>query len=436
MGKTAAVAGSLALPALIPASARAADGQVAPSNRITLAQIGCGVMGRGHTRRLANDPSVELLAVCDVDRSRVTAAREMVAEATADRKSRCMAYNDYREVMARDDIDGVVIVTPDHWHAPLAIAAAASGKDVYCEKPVSVFLEEGRQLVDAVQRYDRVFQNGSQYRSNPKIRRVCEFVRAGGLGKIKAVFTRWGSGPSDVYLAGEPVPEGLDWEMWGGPALWRPYNARYHRNPMPGVVPWVFSEDFGVGPSTSYHSHSTDVVHYAVGLEESGPVEILHPNSGAFPTLTFRFANGILHHLVESWDQVQSLYRAVPDDARLDGMFGGIIVGERGWVTSMSRAEITGGPADMMAEMSAADLPVNISGGDHHGNWLECMRTRGKPSSHAEIGHRAASLGHLIIIAKNKLKRSLKWDPVKEIFPDDDQANRLLRRARRAPWHL
>jgi len=434
LGRAGAAA---AAPWIIPASARGADGHVAPSNRITLGHIGHGIVARGHVNRVAYEPGVQVLAICDVDRSR---AEDGKVEADGiqgnEAAGGCTIYNDCRELLARDDIDAVLVLTPDHWHSPQSIHAAQAGKDVYCEKPVSVTIAEGRQMVEAVQRYGRVFQNGSQYRTNPTIRRVCEFVRAGGLGKVKAVYTIWGGDPTDTYLAGEPVPEGLDWDLWVGPAQWRPYNRAYHRNPIPGVVPWSFCEDFGLAASTGYHSHASDVLQYALGYEESGPVALIHPSSGEFPTLTYRYANGTLFHCVQNWDMVKNLYHAVPDDARLEGAFGGVIVGERGWVTSMSAGgKIEGGPASLMEEMAAADLPVTVPGGDHHGNWMECIRTRGKTTSHEEIGHRAAALGQLTIIA-NKLGRSLKWDPVKEEFPDDDQASRLLRRARRAPWSL
>ena len=205
----------------------------------------------------------------------------------------CTAYNDYRELLARPDIDAVVIVTPDHWHAMQSIHAVEAGKDVYCEKPISLTIREGRRLVEAVRRYGRIFQTGTQYRSIPTIRQVCEFVRAGGLGKVKSVFTLWGKigghlgvdsyVPLPFALPAEPVPDGLDWDLWVGPAPWQPYNSAYHRNPIPGVVPWAFHEDFGAAAVTWYHSHAADVIQYALGMENSGPVEIIHPSTGPVP---------------------------------------------------------------------------------------------------------------------------------------------------------
>ncbi len=454
---SATVAGALAMPTIVPASVLGSDGLVAPSDRITLGQVGLGVMGSGHIRRLTGDPSVEVLAVCDVDRTRLQSALDTVSDAYSDTNTRCAAYNDYHELLARDDIDAVVIVTPDHWHTPLSIDAARAGKDIYCEKPVSITVGEGRELEQAVRRYGRIFQTGTQYRSIPTIRRVCNFVRDGGLGQIRSVFTLWRTMagylgnrrfepyrqfldfetasrsyvPLDVQLPAEPVPEGLDWQRWVGPAAWHDYNQLFHKNPKPGVVPWSFCRDFGVGAVTGYHSHAADIIQYALGMERSGPVEFIHPDDGLYPTMTCRYANGTLLHLVEDWQDVKRLYHAVPDTARLAGNFGGVFVGEEGWVTSMTTGgPIEGGPPRLLAGMGLTDREPLREGNNHHANWFECIRTRKSPSTDAELGHRAASLGHLTIIAY-RLQRSLKWDPVKEEFPGDEVANRLLSRTRR-----
>ncbi|MHC4170472.1 MAG: Gfo/Idh/MocA family protein, partial [Planctomycetota bacterium] len=452
---------------LLPSPARGADGDVAPSNRVTVGLIGRGIMGRGHLRRLVGDRDVQILAVCDVDSMRREAGRKLVDETYASRRSvgtyrGCTAYNDYRELLAREDIDAVVVVTPDHWHTLQSIDAVKAGKDVYCEKPISITVQEGRRLVETVQRYGRIFQTGTQYRSIPTIRHICNFVRAGGLGKVKQVFTLWtrlggffgaarfkpyrhlmdveNSGrsyaPLDMTLPAEPVPDGLDWDLWVGPALWRPYNPGYHLNPSPGVVPWAFCEAFGAASVTWHHSHSADVIQYALGVEESGPVEFIHPSDGEYPTLTCRYANGTLLHLVDNWAMVKNVYKAVPANARVAGNFGGLFVGEKGWVTSMSTGgQIEGGPESLFERMKLKTRQVNIGENDHHANWFDCIRTRRKPSCNEEIGHRSASLGHLTIIA-HTLQRSLRWDPTAETFIGDEAANRLLMRSKRAPWHI
>jgi len=467
LGHTTRLSGAFAVPWIIPSLARGAGGNVAPSSRLAVGLIGRGIMGRGHLRRLVGDQEVQVPAVCDVDNVRREAGRKLVDETYASQRPGgtyrgCTAYNDYRELLAREDIDAVVIVTPDHWHTLQSIDAVKAGKDVYCEKPISLTVQEGRRLVETVQRYGRVFQTGTQYRSIPTIRHICNFVRAGGLGKVKQVFTLWTSlggffnaarfkpyrhlmdvensgksyAPLDITLPAEPVPEGLDWDLWVGPALWRPYNPGYHLNPLPGVVPWAFCEAFGAASVTWHHSHSADVIQYALGVEESGPVEFIHPDDGEFPTLTCRYANGTLLHLVDDWKMVKDVYKAVPANARLAGNFGGIFVGEKGWVTSMSTGgQIEGGPEQLFSDMKLKTRQVNIGENDHHANWFDCIRTRRKPSCHEEIGHRSASLGHLTIIA-HTLQRSLRWDPTAERFIGDEAANRLLMRSRRAPWHI
>jgi hypothetical protein len=444
-----------------------ADGATAPSERITLALIGHGLMGRGHWRRLLGDPAVQAVAVCDVDQVRREEGRRRANETHAGKRGAGAyrgpaAVNDYRELLARPDLDGVVIATPDHWHSLLSIHAAKAGKDVYCEKPISITVREGREVVETVRRHARIFQTGSQYRSIPTIRRVCQFVRSGGLGKVKSVFTLWTNlgdmlrspefrpyvrgmtadeldhwyVPIDLPLPGEPVPQGLDWDLWVGPAAWRPYNWLYHRNPAPGVVPWAFCDGFGAASVTWHHSHSADVIQYALGMETSGPVEIIHPSSGEFPTLTCRYSSGTLLHMVEHWGIVKGAYGAVPDSARLAGNFGGVFVGERGWITSMTGGgPVEGGPESVLREMKRHSREVVVGANNHHANWFDCIRTRRRPSSHEEIGHRSASLGHLITIAY-ALRRSLKWDPATEEFIGDDEANRLCFRPMREPWHV
>jgi hypothetical protein len=201
-------------------------------------------------------------------------------------------------------------------------------------------------------------------------------------------------------------------------------------------VPWSFCEDFGAASVTWHHSHSADVIQYALGVETSGPVELLHPSGGAYPTLTCKYANGALLHLVDNWGMVKDVYKAVPESARLAGNFGGVFVGERGWVTSMTTGgPVEAGPETLFEEMKLKTRQVNPGENNHHANWFECIRTRRKPSCDEEIGHRGASLGHLIIIA-HTLHRSLKWDLAAERFIGDEAANRLLSRAMRSPWHI
>ena len=456
-----------AVPWIVSVSALGADGTTPPSERIGVGLIGRGAMGSGHLRRLLNDAGVQVLAVCEVDRLRREEGQREVEEKYASLRSSglyrgCTAYNDYRDMLARPDIDAVVIATPDHWHAVQSIDAARAGKDVYCEKPISMTIQEGRRLVDTIRRYARVFQTGTQYRTIPTIHQVVGFIRGGGLGKVKAVFAtvnnlagflgapryrpysrvlnldKTGSSyvPLDFPLPAEPVPPGLDWDLWQGPAPRRPFCRAYHENPSPGVVPWSFCVDFGLTSLTWNFSHAADVIQYALGMENSGPVEILHPHSGRYPTMTCRYANGILLHFVDHWGMVKSVYHAVPATARLAGNFGGVIVGERGWLTTMyGGGPIEGEPRELVEAIGLKSREVVWGQPDHHANWLECIRTRQRPSCDEEIGHRSASLGHLGLTAY-RLQRSLHWDPITETYTGDEQANRLRSRPMRPPWRI
>lgn len=442
---------ALAMPTLIRASALGADGNVAPSNRVVAAVIGRGAMGRGHVNQLIYNREFHALAVCDADKTRALEGKESVEARYADdissgKYSGCIACTDYRELLERKDLDAVIIATPDHWHTPIAVHAAKAGKDVYCEKPVSMTLHQGRELVTAITAQQRVFQTGTQYRSMKVLNEGINFVRAGGLGRVKSVFTIWGYHgiptqdrsriPGNPILPEEPLPEGLDWDLWVGPAAWHPYNRAYHRNPIPGVVPWAFCEDFGLGCSTYYHSHAADVIQYALKKELTNPVEIIHPNAGSFPTLTCRYDDGTLLHHVDNWQQMKELYKDIPQDAPIHGAFGGVFVGERGWISLLydNGKNIEASDESFFAEMKLKNRAIS-GANNHHANWLECIKTRVLPSAHAEIGHRTAALGQLVIMCW-KLGRSLTWDPVKEVFPDDDAANRLCSRALRSPWKL
>mgnify|MGYP000847799344 CR=1 FL=1 len=465
--RTGLFAGIVISPAVVPRNVLGGNGIASPNERVNVAIIGCGLMGRGHVHRLAGDKAFEVLAVCDVDKQRRDEALDIVKGFYSSRNiegktSDVKAYNDYREILIREDIDAVLIATPDHWHSLMSVEAAKVGKDVYCEKPVSISISEGRILANTIKRTGRVFQTGSQYRSAPVIRQVCNFVRNGGIGKVQKVFTllnplmgfisaerfkpyekyiqREKNGqfyyPIDFDLPAEEPPPGLDWDLWVGPSDWHPYNKLYHINPSPGVVPWSFCESFGAASNTWYLSHSADVIQYALGYERSGPVEIIHPSDGLFPTMTFRYENGTYLHFVDGWRMVKDLYKAVPANAKLSGNFGGVFVGEKGWITSMSTGgPIEGGPEGIFEKIQLKTREVNIGANNHHANWLECIRTRNSPSSDEEIGHRSASVGHLAMISY-KLGRSLKWNPGEEVFIGDSDANRLLSRALRQPYRF
>jgi len=439
--RAAGAAGTVAVPLVISSRALGQDGAVAPSNRITLGSIGVGMMGRGHVRIFSQYPQAQVLAVCDVDRWRREDAKETVQRAYAAGTARgtyrgCDAYNDLRELLARRDIDAVVIATGDNWHGPATVMAAKAGKDVYCEKPISKTIREARAMVETARRYERVVQSGLQQRSTPEFIKASRLVRQGAIGKVKIVYIAFPGTSSDVDLPGEPVPEGLDWNLWLGPAPWRRFNRRFHiYGRPPHVVPWHFCRDFGGGNLTSNAVHSFDVVQWALGMDESGPVEIVPPETGEYPALTYRYAGGALLQVV-NW-KLNPREHFVPEgwnvNTRLQN-FGALYVGEKGWIHVGRQGYLTAHPREILQGPAAqpdARHPVT----NHHQNWLDCIKTRRQPACDVAIGCRSTIVAHLGCIA-HWTGRALKWDPAKEEFLDDEEANRLRFRAMREPWRI
>jgi len=436
----AAAGGIVAAPYVVSAHALGKDDAVAPSNRITLGFIGIGAMGRGHLACLLQYPDVQVVAVCDVDQWRREHAKTSVEEAYAAAAASgtfrgCEAYNDLRDLLARDDVDAVVVATGDNWHGLATVLAAKAGKDIYCEKPISKTIREARAMVEAVRRYDRVCQIGLQQRSTPEFRKACRLVREGRLGKVKVVYVCTPGTSSDVNLPVEPVPEGLDWDQWLGPAPWRPFNGRYHHyGPPPHVVPWHFCRDFGGGNLTSNAVHAFDVVQWGLGMDESGPVRIVPPETGEYPSLTYTYADGVLlqvdwklnpqrHFVPEGWD-VQTPIQ----------IFGALFVGEEGWIHVGRQGYLKSYPEEIVEQSAAGsnpDEPVH----NHHQDWLECIKTRQRPACDVAAGCRSTIVSHLGCIA-HWTGRSLTWDPAKEEFPGDDEANRLRGRPMREPWRI
>jgi len=426
---------------VIPGSALGCQYRPPPSNRITLGSIGVGMMGQGHHRRFLQTPETQVLGVCDVDTWRRENAKKNTeqAYATQRRSGRyrgCTAYNDLLELLDRDDIDAVVIATGDRWHAIASILAAKAGKDIYCEKPMSLTIQEARTMVRAMRRYGRVFQTGLQQRSTREFQLACRLVREGVLGKIERVYIHFPGTSSEVDLPAEPVPDGLDWNRWLGPAPWRPYNTRFHYyGRPPRVVPWDFCRDFGGGNLTSNAVHSFDIVQWALGMDDSGPVEIIPPQTGKYADLTYVYPGNTMLQVVdrrlrngrnvipEGWDEQTSIQN-----------FGAVYVGERGWIHVGRRGYLTSFPANIV-ERYLANPDSGVSVDDHHKNWLEAIRTRRHPAADVAIGCHSTTVAHLGCIAY-WTGRALRWDPAEFAFIDDDEANRMRRRAKRQPWRI
>jgi predicted dehydrogenase len=431
----------LAAPSIVPATALGRGLVPPPSERITLGFIGVGMMGQGHHHRFLQHAETQVLAVCDVDSWRRENARQLTEQTyAADTRSGvyrgCGAYRDLRELLARTDLDAVVIATGDRWHGVASVLAAEAGKDIYCEKPMSLTIYQARAMVDAVRRYGRVFQTGLQQRSAREFRLAAHLVRDGALGKLHDVYVHFPGTSSEVDLPAEPIPEGLDWDLWLGPAPWRPFNSRFHiYGKPPRVVPWDFCRDFGGGNLTSNAVHAFDVVQWALGADGSGPVEITPPETGRVTELTYRYASGVTlrvvdrkldpqkHALPPGWDPVTSLQN-----------FGALYVGEQGWIHVGRMGYLTSYPADIVT-----DYPSRYDHGeavhDHHQNWLDCMRTRQRPAADVAIGCHSTIVAHLGCIA-HWTGRALRWDPAREEFLDDAEANRLRRRTLREPWRV
>jgi len=437
LGRTAALA---AAPVVVSASARGAGTAVAPSNRIGLGHIGVGMMGRGHLRCCLSYAQVQVLAVCEVDRWRRDDAKATVEAAYAkDRPAGtyrgCDTYTDLRDLLARADVDAVVIATGDRWHALATVLAARAGKDIYCEKPTCLTVAEALAMIHEVGRCGRVFQTGLQQRSSAQFRKACALVQAGAIGRVRNVYVGFPGTSEHVMLPPEPVPDGLDWNQWLGPAPWRPFNGRYHiYGRPPRVVPWDFTRDFGGGNLTSNTVHAFDVVQWGLGMDGRGPIRIEPPETGNVPSLTYTYPGGVRCQV--TWHVEEGKHEVPPgwDPKTRIQNFGALFVGEDGWIHVGRQGYLTAHPSSILTQPAAAEA---VAGGvtPHHADWLECIRTRRRPAADVVRGCGSTIVAHLGCIA-HWTGRALQWDPQRHTFPGDAEANRWLFRPMRSPWTL
>jgi len=397
-------------PLFVPASALGKAGRPSPSERLTLAMIGIGNMGGGHLGWWLGRGDVQVIATCDV-RSDVRDSTLQRVESKYQQKG-CETYNDYRELLAREDLDTVCIAVPDHWHALIAIEAARQGKDIYCEKPMTLTIAEADAMVAAMRRYNRVFQTGSQQRSSREFLFACEMVRSGRIGKITNVNVNVGGPAGPKEYAPEPVPAGLDWDFWLGPAPWAEYNEARASGSYGGG--WRQCRDYSGGGMTDWGAHHFDIAQWGLGRDGSGPVDIIPPNVSDNGKLVMRYDDGItLTHG--------------------GGGNGVLFEGTEGKI-EVNRGHLKTWPADLMdVPTQAGEVQLYRSPG-HHEDFLECVRTRRQPICDVAIGASSVTVCHLGNIAW-WLGRQLQWDPVKHVF-DDAEANRWIDRPRRAPWVL
>jgi predicted dehydrogenase len=396
--------------------ARADDKKVAANDRIVMGAIGIG-SPKSRGTAIMNDArkqkGVEFVAACDVDARHLQNAAKMIGPD-------CARFKDFRQLLDRKDINAVTIATPDHWHTLIAIDALRKGKDVYCEKPLTLTVAEGQALVKVARQTGRIFQVGSQQRSDARFRLACELVRNGRIGKVQTVETRIGANPKGTFKTA-PVPEGLDWDFWQGqtPKVeYIPERCHYEFR-------WWY--EYSGGKMTDWGAHHNDIAQWGLGMDESGPIAVegtgdapaqdrnsynCHPNF----TVTYTYASG----------------------ARLVCTSGGEngvkFIGEGGKWIFVSRGKIDASDKKLLEEPLSKDATRLYLSANHMGNFMDGVRTRKPCICTAEVGHRSVTVCHIGVIALRTGKK-LKWDPVKEQF-DDAEANKWLSREMRAPWKL
>jgi predicted dehydrogenase len=413
------ISAALAAPTILPPSALGLDGAVAPSNRIVFANIGIGGRARYVMPNFLAQPDVVFTAVSDCREDRMKSAKDLIDRHYGNQD--CRTYPDFRELLAQKDIDAVFIATGDRWHATAAVHAARAGKDMYCEKPISMCISEGRALVEACRRHGVIYQGGTQRRSVPSYRFAVEMVRQGRIGRLHTAEIQVWTGPTVAHDTPKPVPPGWNYDVWLGPVQWRPF--------VPGRVNgWNYFWDTGEGPIIGMGCHYTDQMQWVLGRDHTGPVEFegecTWPDPAKFMSETpvtaevhCRYADGIKCVMYSRKDFKDRYIR---------------FIGDEGWIQVDDETdEVTAEPKTIL------DLRRAARGGyrdacDHVRNLLDCIRTRRPTICHPEAAHRAQTICQAINIGL-RLGRKLRWDPVKEQF-DCEEANHMRHREPRPPW--
>ncbi len=433
-------AGAAAI-SIVPARVLGRGGWVAPSERITIGCIGLGSQGQGNMRNFIAQPDVEIVALCDVERGREGFAKGLHAAVVTARQQyektgrpvsdqQFAVYHDFRELLARPDIDAVSIATPDHWHGIITVAAARAGKDIYCEKPLTNSIPEGRAVVDAVARYGRVLQTGSHERSNDTCRFAWELVRNGRIGTLREVEVRLPTSEPHhqrIRAATGPVrpsepPETLDYEFWLGPAPWHPYLEETTH------FGWRFVMSTGGGEMTDRGAHVLDLVQFIHNNDTQMPVELRAAGRRAASPLydafmdfefEFRYADGVRVH------------------GRSEGDRGLKLIGTRGWIfIQIHGGRLQADPPSLLRERILPHEEHTERSPGHHRNFLDCVRSRRKPVAHEWIGYRTATICHLLNASMELGGRPLRWDAEHERIVGDSEADRWIRRPLRAPWTI
>ncbi len=399
--------------------------------------IGIGSQGGLHLKNRLGNKQIQVVALCDVAGEQLTKAKKTVKDAGG---SDCFATQDFREVLARPEVDAVLMALPDHWHALPVILAAQAGKHCYTEKPFSMTIPEGRAMVEAVKRAGIVCQVGSQQRSSGNFRRLVELTRSGALGEIKRVQVglpgKFNVPQLTAPMAAQEIPKDFDYEMWLGPAPWAPYyKERCKFN-------FRFNYDYSGGNLTDWIGHHFDIAHWAIGMNNSGPVAIKNAKAEFWDsplyntprTYSFEahYDNGVVIEVTS-----QNEDGKYPMGDIFDNSDGGVAIeGTEGWARVGRARTAFSSPHLQSLPLPSTGFRLDDEGGGHMDNFLECIRTRETPRCPAEDGHRTASVAHLATLAFRTGRSEVKWNPVEEKLIDAPDAERLIARAYRAPWQL
>ncbi len=422
---TAATAAAVGFPYIVPSSAYGAAGHVAPGNRIVMGCIGMGGQGTGDMKSFLGFKDIQVVAVCDVDKPHREQARRLVNDRYDN--DDCEGYNYFYELLERDDLDALSIALPDHWHAIPVLMGARKGLDIYAEKPLARTIPQGRAMIEAVERYGIVWQTGSQQRSGSNFRHACELVRNGYIGTVELVEAGLPTGSPCGPQPEMPVPPGFNYDMWLGPAPWAPYTKnRCHWN-----FRWIL--DYSGGQLTDWAGHHIDIGNWGMGVEHTGPIEV--EGRGVFPR------NG-LYNAAIAYD-FKCKYPAGVSPVAPNGFTlhvantlpsGTRFTGSEGWV-HVNRGYLETDPPSLKNAAIRPDEVHLVDSRHHQGNFVEAVKTRGETVAPIEGAQRAISVAHLGNIAM-ELERKVRWDPERERFIDDPEANRKLERPMRAPWHI
>lgn len=414
--RAVAASTAIALPTIIPSTALGRDGAAAPSERINLGGIGINHRGAYVLGFMLDQPDVHFVAVADVRADRRQAVREIANRKNGDEA--CTAYRDFRELLDRPDIDAVLIATGDRWHAPASMLAAEAGKDIYSEKPCALTIELARRLADTIRKTGRVFQAGTQRRNVPNYRYAVDLARSGRLGRLHTLHASiYQLEDNHSWLPQEPQPAraDVDWDMWLGPAPWRPYNRKY----VDGAWRGYFDFDSG-SKLLDWGAHTLDLCQWALAADGTTPIEYEPIDAVDDNIISCKYANGTKVILRKNG------WMGLGDCAvRFEG--------EDGWVETGDSGQVAVSPTSLRVEMPIPSPTPGASPRLHVRDFLDCVKARSQPSATAEIAARSHIACHAAALAW-KLRRKLIFDPVKEAFENDETANRMRSRAMREPW--